>query len=321
MGRVYTLAGFFFACSPHIKDGDDMAEIYKYFSESVIKGIDENERTLIAWASKSTIDRDGEVLDASGWVTKEFRSNPVVPLFHDYHNFPMAKSQWEKPDPKDNPIGLLFKPEFAKTQLGDEAFYLYSNGFMNAFSVGFDPLIWEVDGEIYDREKDGSYIIWQKGYIEQKKKKPRCKYLKQILLEISGVLVPANAEALVETRKHVKTPELSNYLDDMIAKERIPMIPVEIDYKQKYIESLEIIRDQALELKKHIDINASDDLSIEIDDVEDIDLDIILGGSLSGSDGDALAEGGDVSEIDLVEMLAGSGDDAGITELMNEIIN
>jgi hypothetical protein len=95
----------------------------------------------------------------------------------------------------------------------------------------------------------------------------------------------------------------------MINKSRKPMIPVEIDYKQKYIDSLEIISEQAqaiLKKQKDADVIDSQDFddNIVIDD-DDIDLDDLL-----GSDGDALAESGNVSEVELVEMLAGSGDDA-----------
>jgi phage head maturation protease len=289
-----------------------MAElIYKFITEANIKQVNEDERSFTAWASRSSIDRDDEEIDASGWITKDYRKNPVVPLFHDYGKFPIAKSAWEKPDPKDNPIGLLFKPIFADTMLGQETFYLYKEGFMNAFSVGFDPWEWlDSDGELHSREKDGEFGIWLKGYIEQKRKKPRCKFLKQKLLEISGVLVPAHPDALVETRSHIKTPELSKYIDEMINKSRKPMIPVEIDYKQKYFDSLEIISEQAqaiLKNTKDADVIDSQDFDdgIVIDD-DDIDLDEGIEVEV-----DALGGTGDISDI-VVEISGDAGDDAEI---------
>jgi phage head maturation protease len=289
-----------------IKDGDIMET--KFETDIGIKEVKEEERSFIAWASKGTLDRDQEIIDPSGWDLTNYNKNKVVALNHVYF-LPVAKAQWIKPDPKDVPIGLLFKPIYAKTLLGDDVFYLYKEEFMSGFSVGFDPKEWEVDGQIFTKSLNGDFAIWQKGYVEQKRKKPRCKYLKQELLEVSCVMIPAHPDALVESRKHIKSPELTEYIDEMINKSRKPMIPVEIDYKQKYIDSLEIISEQAqaiLKKQKDADVIDSQDFddNIAIDD-DDIDLDDLL-----GSDGDALAESGNVSEVELVEMLAGSGDDA-----------
>lgn len=284
-----------------------MAElIYKFITDSNIKQVNDDERSFTAWASRSSIDRDDEEIDATGWITKDYRKNPVVPLFHDYNRFPVAKSLWEKSEPKENPIGLMFKPKFAETAIGEEAFYLYTNGFMNAFSVGFDPMEWmDSEGKVYSKDIDGEYAIWKKGFIEQKKKKPRCRYIKQVLLEISGVLVPAHPDALVETRSHIKTPELSQYIDEMINKSRKPMIAVEIDYKQKYFDSLEIISEQAQVILKHdAEMSTSDwDIFISDDNIE-VDLDEIE------VETDALGDAGDISDLILVEISGGAGDDA-----------
>ena len=279
-----------------------MAElIYKFLTDADVKQINDDERSFTAWASRSSIDRDDEEIDAAGWITKDYRKNPVVPLFHDYQRFPVAKSLWEKAEPKDNPIGLMFKPRFADTAIGQEAFYLYTNGFLNAFSVGFDPMEWmDSDGKVYSKAIDGDFGVWKKGFIEQKKKKPRCRYTKQVLLEISGVLVPAHPDALVETRSHIKTPELSQYLDDMINKSRKPMIPVEIDidYKQKYFDSLVLISEQAGIILKHDTETSTSDWDDFISD-DNIEVET-----------DASGKAGDISEIDLIEILGGTGDDA-----------
>lgn len=189
--------------------------IEKYLTNIEIKSINDDERSFVAWATKSSLDRQDEEIDANGWELKNYKNNPVIPLFHDYGQFPVAKALWVKPDPKDKPIGLLFKPQFAETELGVEAYYLYKNGYMNAFSVGFDPLEWESGGQTYSKAKDGSFDIWQKDFIQKKKRKPRCKFIKQELLEISGVVVPAHPEALVEARAFVKNPLLKSYLNNI----------------------------------------------------------------------------------------------------------
>lgn len=308
--------------------------LYKFIvgESAEIKGFDDKERTFTAWASRSSMDRDEEEIDASGWLTKDFRKNPVVPLFHDYHQFPVAKSLWEKPDPKQDPIGLLFKPQFAETYLGMETYYLYKEGYMNAFSVGFDPLEWiDSEGNEYSKAIHGEFAVWQKGYIEQKKKKPRCRFTKQILLEISGVLVPAHPDALVEARSFAHTPELKKYLDDMIEKSRKPMILIEpkpeygkaignleefyfeacIDGKRTFgIEAIKSIKHYLIgsdtPLHDHTDINASDLIDIQVDDGSDPELFEV--------ETDALGDGGDTSEF-IVEVLVEAGDDAELIEI------
>ena len=214
--------------------------IYKFITDSETKDFNDTERSFVAWASKSSIDRQEDEIEPSGWLLKNYRKNPVVPLFHDYMRFPIAKSLWEKVSPKDSPVGLLFKPQFAETDIGQEAYYLYKEGFMSAFSVGFDPLEWiDRDGRSYAKDIDGEFGIWQKDYIQKKNKKPRCRYTKQELLEISGVLVPAHPEALIEARGIVKTKELSEYLDSLIITSKEDLSEKdkwldEIDYQKPY---------------------------------------------------------------------------------------
>jgi len=196
--------------------------IYKFITEADAEKFNDTEQSLIGWASKSTVDRQSEEIDANGWILDNYKVNSVIPLFHDYSHFPIAKAEWVKKSPRVNPEGLLFKAIFANTEIGQEAYYLYKNGFMNAFSVGFDPIEWQdSEGKVYLKAIDGEFAIWQKDYVQKKRKKPRCKYLKQELLEISGVLVPAHPDALVEARGYVKTKELSEYLDSMIKQTTI----------------------------------------------------------------------------------------------------
>jgi phage head maturation protease len=286
--------------------------IYKFITEADAKDFNDTERSFTAWASRSSMDRQDEEIDASGWDLKHYRKNPVIPLFHDYGRFPIAKSLWEKISPKDKPEGLLFKPKFAETEIGNEAYYLYKEGFMSAFSVGFDPMEWEVDGETYSKALNGDFGIWQKDYVQKKRKKPRCKYLKQELLEISGVIVPAHPDALIEARGYVKTKELSEYLDSMIeqdknAQDETPGRDSYIIKEQDKQEFKEFIRQTIIETiaeQKHLEITEADLYDIEIGDDDDIDLDVIE------VEIDALGETGNISEAELIEILGDTGDDA-----------
>jgi phage head maturation protease len=267
--------------------------IYKFITDSETKDFNDTERSFVAWASKASIDRQDEEIDPSGWLLKNYRNNPVVPLFHDYMRFPIAKSLWEKVSPKDNPVGLLFKPQFAETDIGQEAYYLYKEGFMSAFSVGFDPLEWiDGDGRSYTKDVDGEFGIWQKDYIKQKKKKPRCRYIKQELLEISGVLVPAHPEALIEARGIVKTKELSEYLDMLITKEQLSEQESENSVSISHFQEI-IKRIEALEKDKpqytgyfeqeddDIEIETPGEVEVDLDGDLDIDLEFIEVGDIN----------------------------------------
>lgn len=145
-----------------------------------IKDIDETESSFWAVASDEGIDRDGDIISADAWDLKSFKKNPVVPLFHQYHVFPVAKASKIKVSEGK----LMFKPIFAVNENPEAkiAFDLYKGGFMSAFSVGFMPA---VDGWTDEERKDG---------------RTGRNYTKVELLEISAVLVPSNPNALIEAR-------------------------------------------------------------------------------------------------------------------------
>ena len=160
--------------------------IEKHYS-CELKDFNEKERTFLAVASTEAVDRDGDILRANGWKLKHFKQNPVVLLFHNAHDFPIAKSiETYTEDGK-----LFFKPKFATKEMNPMAEYawqMYKNKFMRAFSVRFDPIKWtEIEPE--DGEKADA---WSRG-IE---------YKSQELLEISMVNIPANPEALKSSMMH-----------------------------------------------------------------------------------------------------------------------
>ena len=120
-------------------------------------------------ASTSAVDRDGErILPASFKNLPAYLSgNPVILWAHDYRVPPVAKAV--AGDIGDSAMTLDI--EFADTDFAREVKYLYDNGFMNSFSVGFIPKSW-------DRDSEGNIV-----------------YTDCELLEVSCVPVPANAQA------------------------------------------------------------------------------------------------------------------------------
>ena len=119
-------------------------------------------------ATTRDIDRDGEVVEPSG--VRNFDAylsrNPVILWAHDYGQPPVGKATGG--ELKEDSIELTI--EWADTEFGREIKYLYDNGFMSSFSIGFIPRDYKVVNEVWH------WTDWE-------------------LLEVSAVPVPANSMA------------------------------------------------------------------------------------------------------------------------------
>jgi HK97 family phage major capsid protein/HK97 family phage prohead protease len=121
-------------------------------------------------ATTNDIDRDGEVVDPLGVTNLEayLAKNPVILWQHDHRSAPVGKAV--SASRGDDRIEMSI--EWADTQLGREVRYLYDNGFMSSFSIGFIPRKSENRGGVH------TWTQWE-------------------LLEVSAVSVPANPMANV----------------------------------------------------------------------------------------------------------------------------
>lgn len=138
--------------------------------------VDVSEKGIVAIASTSTEDRHGEIVDVEGWDLKNFKKNPVLQWAHDHTQPPIgvAKKVWIEGTGKK--AKLMFEPVFHEvTEQARAIKRLFEEKILKTFSVGFRPL-----------ESDGD------------------KFLKQELLEISAVNVPANADAMMMAYKALK---------------------------------------------------------------------------------------------------------------------
>jgi len=108
-------------------------ENYKRMSMDIeVREIDVEKRTIkIRAATKNEV--RGDVILPNAYDLKRYRKNPVIMWVHDYDIPPLGKALWTKTDDE----GLLQLVEFAKTQFADEIFYLYTEKFLNAWSIGF----------------------------------------------------------------------------------------------------------------------------------------------------------------------------------------
>jgi len=211
------------------KEEGNMKMIRK-FIDFEIKDVDEEDRSFLAVASTGIKDRDGDILEPTGWKLKNFRTNPVVLWAHDYRGLPIARAT----DIKVEDNKLMFRPQFATKEIypfADTVFQLYKNKYLRTFSVGFIPLKFED--------------------IEEEEEGKQCgphgrKFTSQELLEISGCPVPSNVEALAERT-----------MADVIAKSFGLVIPDEkeeykgaIPYKETGKESEDAGWDAGMEVRQ-----------------------------------------------------------------------
>ena len=143
----------------------------------------------IAVASTSVEDRHGEKIDQTGWELKNFKKNPVMLWAHDHSEIAVGNARNIHIERKSGEPRLMFTPDFHdKTDTARALKELFEEGWLNSFSVGFIP-----------KDFDGK----------------ESKYLKQELLEISAVNVPANPDARTMSYKTL----VDKGFDKALAKE------------------------------------------------------------------------------------------------------
>ncbi len=121
--------------------------------------------------SDDSVDRTGDMIDASGWELAQFRKNPVALFGHQSEALPIGR--WESLRIEGNKLlGKLVLATKGTSQRIDEIHELIQQKILSAVSVGFRPI---------EREPipDGGW-----------------RYKRQELLECSVVPVPCNPNAL-----------------------------------------------------------------------------------------------------------------------------
>jgi uncharacterized protein len=135
----------------------------------------EGKRILVAKISTPNTDRSKDRVFPKGAITTNFMKNPVVQFAHKYDELPIAKCT--SLNISDHGILATVEfPEEGKYAKADVIYWMYKNGFLNAWSIGFMP-------DEYEANSDGGYDFksWE-------------------LFEFSSVPVPDNAEALTIIR-------------------------------------------------------------------------------------------------------------------------
>ena len=142
--------------------------------------VSDGDAPMVFIASDEEPDRHGDVLAVDGWDTAAFQKNPLFLWFHgmdDNHLLPIGRIPKVWAETKQ----LLASVDWDTADpFANEVHGKYQRGFLKAVSVGFRPL------EFEEIESDDDGDIFLSGI----------KFLKQELLEISAVPIPANPRAL-----------------------------------------------------------------------------------------------------------------------------
>ncbi len=154
-----------------------------------VREINEEDRSFLAVGSTEAIDRHGEQVMQDGWDLDNFKQNPVLPWAHDYYNPPMAKATEIGFVEEDGKKKMVFRAKFPS--------------IAELSSDPSKPSDWAlfVDS-LYNGYKNGYLRAWSVGFIS--KSMQGIKHTMNELLEISGVTIPSNPEALTLAYKEGK---------------------------------------------------------------------------------------------------------------------
>lgn len=170
--------------------------------ETEVKAGDgEDSRTLTFTISTSSVDRMGDTIAIAGWKLDAYRKNPVVLWGHDAADFPIARTTklWIEGEKLKAETEFVPADNKATGQHAEGILQLYKGGFLNATSVGFNPLKY--------------------AFADDPKRRYGIDFLEQELLEFSAVTVPANAEALIEGRAAgINVTPMLDWCEDQIKR-------------------------------------------------------------------------------------------------------
>lgn len=159
----------------------------KAYSLFEVKALDDEKREIRGMASTPTPDRVGDIVDPMGM---EFEPDMPFLLYHD-RTMPVGRVKFGKPTPKGIPFTATLpfvKEEGIVKQRVDEAWHSVKYKLITGVSIGFRTL-------------NDAYEILKGGGI---------KFLKTEVMELSLVVIPANAEATITSVKSLSDLEVAS---------------------------------------------------------------------------------------------------------------
>lgn len=102
------------------------------------------DRADVSWISTEALDRQAEVILASGMDDSQFALNPIVTLNHDYTRAPIGRSTWRRRTRRQGLRGIQARTVYPPRPEGwsgdwapDAAFSLVQAGLLAGKSIGF----------------------------------------------------------------------------------------------------------------------------------------------------------------------------------------
>jgi len=158
----------------------DQLGFKNYYADFVVKEFDEEAKVLSFRGTTEDEDRSGDVVVADGGDFQNFSKNPLFLWAHDHSGKTLPIGKALSID-KISGVGADFKIQFdAKDPFAMEVYRKYKEGYLHAVSVGF------IAHKAERRLDDSGEPMWPPAY----------KFLEWELLELSGVPIPANPNAL-----------------------------------------------------------------------------------------------------------------------------
>jgi HK97 family phage prohead protease len=151
---------------------------------SVVRSVEPGSRTRRFCFSDGSEDRMRDKINVRGWETEDFLKNPVCLYAHQSDALPVGKVV-NIFISSDRLMGDIRFAQPEVYEFADTVFKLIDGGFINSVSVGFLPIEFEFADD-----------------------RPGINFIRQNLLEISIVPVPANAHALIEAKGWSRGPVL-----------------------------------------------------------------------------------------------------------------
>jgi len=154
--------------------------------------VEKEKRTVEHEASNGDQDRMGDVIDPRGWTLDNFKTNPVLLWSHNDSQPPIGKViRARKGTSEQGRRGLFTQSKFhdeEKNPFAEMIWRMVSDGDLPAVSVGFMPMEDGVQRPETEEQAKDFGVLWPYGV----------KFVKQELLELSVVTVPALASALAK---------------------------------------------------------------------------------------------------------------------------
>ena len=135
--------------------------------------------------STAAVDRERDSVSVQGWDLDAYRQNPVVLWAHDGSELPVGRCV----EIGDDGVALRASVEFVPADMplvgpkAEAILRMSRTGFLNATSVGFRPLEFELAKDRMDEDD------WF----------PPFNFIRQELMEFSIVSIPCNPEALIDS--------------------------------------------------------------------------------------------------------------------------